>query len=31
MGRKTIHLKQKLGELNLIESEAHNYAMRIKH
>ena len=27
---KIIHLKQKLGGLNLIEPEAHNYAMRIK-
>ena len=31
IARKTIHLKQKLGGLNLIEPEAHNYAMRIKH
>ena len=29
--RKTIHLKQKFEGLNLIEPEAHNYAMRIKH
>ena len=25
IARKTIHLKQKFGELNLIEPEAHNY------
>ena len=31
IARKTIHLKQKLGGLNLLEPEAHNYAMRIKH
>ena len=31
IARKTIYLKQKLGGLNLIEPEAHNYAMRIKH
>ena len=31
IARKTIHLKQKIGGLNLIEPEAHNYAMRIKH
>ena len=31
IARKTIDLKQKLGGLNLIEPEAHNYAMRIKH
>ena len=31
IARKTINLKQKLGELNLIEPEAHNYPMRIKH
>ena len=31
ISRKTIHLKQKLGGLNLLEPEAHNYAMRIKH
>ena len=31
IARKTIHLKQKSGGLNLIEPEAHNYAMRIKH
>ena len=31
MARKTIHLKQKSGGLNLIEPEAHNYAVRIKH
>ena len=31
IARKTTHLKQKFGELNLIESEAHNYAMRIKY
>ena len=28
---KTIHLKQKLGGLNLLEPKAHYYAMRIKH
>ena len=31
IAKKTIHLKQKLGGLNLLEPEAHNYAMRIKH
>ena len=31
IARKTIHLKQKLGGLNLLEPKAHNYAMRIKH
>ena len=31
IARKTINLKQKLSELNLIEPEAHNYPMRIKH
>ena len=31
IARKTIHLKQKSGGLNLIEPEAHNYAVRIKH
>ena len=31
IARKTIHLKQKSGVLNLLEPEAHNYAMRIKH
>ena len=31
IARKTIHLKQKSGGLNLLEPEAHNYAMRIKH
>ena len=31
IARKTIHFKKKIGGLNLIESEAHNYAMRIKH
>ena len=31
IARKTIHLNKKLGSLNLIESEADNYAMRIKH
>ena len=31
IARKTTHLKQKFGELNLIEFEAHNYAMRIKY
>ena len=31
IARKTIHLNKKLGGLNLIESEAHKYAMRIKH
>ena len=31
IARKTIFLKKQLGGLNLIESEAHNYAMRITH
>ena len=31
IARKAIHLKQKSGGLNLIEPEAHNYAMRIKY
>ena len=31
IARKTTHLKQKLGGLNLLEPEAHNYALRIKH
>ena len=31
IARKTIHLNKKLGGLNLIETETHNYAMRIKH
>ena len=31
IARKTIHLKQKSGGLNLTEPEAHNYAMRTKH
>ena len=30
IARKTIHRKQKFEGLNLIEPEAHNYAMRIK-
>ena len=30
IARKTIHCKQKFEGLNLIEPEAHNYAMRIK-
>ena len=30
IARKTIHLKQKLGGLNVIEPEAHNNTMRIK-
>ena len=29
IARKTIHRKQKFEGLNLIEPEAHNYAMRI--
>ena len=31
IARKTIFFKKKLGDLNLIEPKAHNYAMRIKH
>ena len=31
IARKTIHLPRKSGGLNLLEPEAHNYAMRIKH
>ena len=31
IARKTIFLKRKLGGLNLIEPQAHNIAMRIKH
>ena len=31
IARKTIFLKKKLGGLNFIEPEAHNFAMRIKH
>lgn len=31
IARKTIFLKKKFGGLNLIESEAHNFLMRIKH
>ena len=31
IARKTIFLKKKLGGLNLIEPEAHNYTMRTKH
>ena len=31
MARKTIFLNKKLGGLNLLEPQAHNFAMRIKH
>ena len=31
IARKTIHLPKKLGGLNLLDPEAHDYAMRIKH
>lgn len=31
IARKTICLKRKGGGLNLIEPEAHNYVIRIKH
>ena len=31
IARKTIHLKQKLGGLNLLEPEGQNYVIRIKH
>ena len=30
MARKTIFLNKKLGGLNLLEPQAHNFAMRIK-
>ena len=31
MSRKTLFLNKKLGGLNLLEPQAHNKAMRIKH